>query len=59
MAAIVALFSGNDIAYLLIGGNWNSWYAPYGLASLSALLAIALFGFWRSLGGRQLLGTPP
>ena len=36
--------------------DWNTWYAPAGLASLLLLIGIAVFAFWRSLGGRDLLG---
>jgi hypothetical protein len=60
---LVALFSMiffvNSCGTAMVGADWTTWYAPYGLASLALLLAVALFAFWRSLGSRELLGTVP
>ena len=53
MACIFFIDGSNMIT---LGTNWRTWYAPYGLASFTLLLGIALFAFWRSLGGRELLG---
>jgi predicted Ser/Thr protein kinase len=41
---------------IILGADWTTWYAPYGLATIALLLGIALFAFWRSLGTRELLG---
>jgi hypothetical protein len=58
---LVALFSMiffvNSCGTAMVGADWTTWYAPYGLASLALLLAVALFAFWRSLGSRELLGA--
>ena len=56
VATIVAVFfvdSGNAI---LLGWDWNTWYAPYGIATLLLLIVIAVWAFWRSLGERELIG---
>ncbi|HXB67196.1 MAG TPA: serine/threonine-protein kinase [Candidatus Acidoferrales bacterium] len=53
MASIFFINSCNNIT---VGGNWRTWYAPYGIATLGLLLGIAVFAFWRSLGERELLG---
>jgi serine/threonine-protein kinase len=53
MAAVVFINGSNAI---LLGGNWQAWYVPYGLASLLLLLAIALASFWQALGPGGLLG---
>jgi len=55
VAAIAALYFNNAALSILLDPNWNAWYAPYGLATLTLLLAIVLFAFWRSLGGRRIL----
>jgi serine/threonine-protein kinase len=55
VATISALFfaeSGNSV---MLGVDWNTWYAPAGLASLLLLVGIAVFAFRRSLGTRDLL----
>jgi serine/threonine-protein kinase len=41
---------------ITLGGDWKTWYAPAGLATLTMLLGIAIFAFWRSLGRRELFG---
>jgi hypothetical protein len=41
---------------LLGSRDWNTWYAPGGIASLTMLIAIAVWAFGRSLGSRELLG---
>ena len=53
--ATVFFISGfNDIT---LGTDWTTWYAPFGLATVFLLLGLAVFGFWRSLGTRNLLGN--
>jgi serine/threonine-protein kinase len=56
LATIAAVFFGDAGNSILLGGDWNTWYAPYGIASLLLLIAIAVWAFWRSLGGRELIG---
>jgi hypothetical protein len=56
VAAFAALFFVNSCGKIIVGSDWTTWYAPYGLASLALMLGIALFAFWRSLGSRELLG---
>ena len=58
LAAIAAVFFSNDVSFVVKGLHWNAWYAPYGLASAALMIGIALFAFWRSLGGRELLPAP-
>jgi serine/threonine-protein kinase len=53
MAAVVFINGSNSI---LLGGDWQAWYVPYGLASLLFLVGIALFGFWQALGPAGLFG---
>ena len=56
VAFFAAIFFLNSGGQIIVGADWTTWYAPYGLATLALLLGIALFAFWRSLGSRELLG---
>ena len=56
IATISLVFVINSIDAIWLGLDWTAWYAPYGIATLALLLGIAGFAFWRSLGGRDLLG---
>jgi predicted Ser/Thr protein kinase len=55
VATISTLFFADSGNTVILGTDWNTWYAPYGIASLSLLIGIAVWAFWRSLGGRDLL----
>jgi hypothetical protein len=44
------------LIWITLGGDWKTWYAPAGLATVTMLPGIALFGFSRSLGTRELIG---
>jgi hypothetical protein len=57
VATIALIFFVNSFSGLWLGSDWTTWYAPTGVATLALLLGIALFAFWRSLGGRELLGS--
>ena len=56
VATMASVFFINSCNNITLGANWRTWYAPYGIATLFLLLGIAVFAFWRSLGGRELLG---
>jgi serine/threonine-protein kinase len=56
VATMASVFFINSCNNITLGANWRTWYAPYGIATLALLLGIAVFAFWRSLGGRELLG---
>ena len=56
VAALAAIFYLNSCSKIIVGSDWTTWYAPYGLATMALLLGIALFAFWRSLGPRELFG---
>jgi serine/threonine-protein kinase len=56
IAAIVTIFFVNSFNNIPLGADWKTWYTPYGLATFLMLLGIACFAFWRSLGGRELIG---
>ncbi len=42
---------------MALGTDWNGWYVPASMATLLLLLGISVFAFWRSLGGRDLIGA--
>jgi predicted Ser/Thr protein kinase len=56
---LVALVSGLFVFDLLgsapLTGNFDAWYAAYGLAAVAIIAALAVFGFKVSLAGRPLL----
>jgi serine/threonine-protein kinase len=56
VATIATVFFGDAGNSILLGGDWNTWYAPYGIASLLLLIGIAVWAFYLSLGGRELIG---
>ena len=55
VATIATLFFADSGNGVILGMNWNNWYAPAGLASLLLLVGIAVYAFRLSLGGRDLL----
>jgi len=55
VAIVSTVFFIRSCDALLLGSDWKAWYAPSGIATLSLMLAIALFAFRRSLGSRELL----
>jgi len=50
------IFFLNSLGNMELGVDWQTWYAPAGLASAGVLLALAMFAFWCSLGSRSLVG---
>jgi serine/threonine-protein kinase len=56
VALFAAIFFVNSCGKIIVGSDWTTWYAPYGLATLALLVGIALFAFRQSLGSRELLG---
>ena len=57
VATIALIFYVNSFNGLWLGTDWTTWYTPTGVATLTLMLGIAVFAFWRSLGGRELLGS--
>ncbi|HTX36373.1 MAG TPA: serine/threonine-protein kinase [Bryobacteraceae bacterium] len=55
LATILAVFYVGSIGGIALGRDWTAWYVPASLATLMLLIGIAVFAFWRSLGGRDLI----
>jgi len=55
VTTIAALYFVDSISGIALGKDWGTWYAPASLATLLLLIGIAVFAFWRSLGGRDLI----
>ncbi len=55
VATIVAVFYVDSIPSMALSTDWSTWYTPASLATLLLLVGIAVFAFWRSLGGRELI----
>jgi serine/threonine-protein kinase len=56
VATIAAVFFIDSYQYMTVGTAYVNWITPAGLATLTLLLGIAAFAFWRSLGSRELIG---
>jgi serine/threonine-protein kinase len=59
VASITTVFIVNSFNSITLGASLKTWYTPAGLASLCLVLGIAVYAFWRSLGGRELIGDNP
>jgi predicted Ser/Thr protein kinase len=55
VALFAEIFFVNSCGKIIVGADWTTWYAPYGLATLALLVGIAVFAFRQSLGSRVLL----
>ena len=55
VATIAAVFFINALNTMALGTDLNAWYIPSSIATFLLLLGIAVFAFWRSLGGRALM----
>jgi serine/threonine-protein kinase len=56
VACITTVFVVNTFNTITLGASLKTWYTPPGLASFCLVLGIAIYAFWRSLGGRELIG---
>jgi len=59
VASITTVFFVNGFNNVCLGMSFKTWYTPGSLATLVLLLGIALYAFYRSLGGRELIGDNP
>ncbi|HUB83954.1 MAG TPA: serine/threonine-protein kinase [Bryobacteraceae bacterium] len=55
VATIAAIFFVSGFNAMALGTDWSAWYIPPSVATLLFLVGIAVFAFWRSLGGRSLI----
>jgi hypothetical protein len=55
VATISAIFFINACNTMVLGSDWSAWYIPASIATFLLLAGIAIFAFWRSLGGRDLI----
>ena len=58
IAIIAAMFFFNCSNSLVLGLDWNVWYAPTAFATFFLILSISVLAFWRSLGARNLIEFP-
>ena len=59
VATITTVFFANGFGNLCLGTSLKTWFTPSALASFLLLLGIATYAFYRSLGGRELIGDNP
>jgi serine/threonine-protein kinase len=55
VATIAGVFFIDGLNAMALGTDWSAWYMPASIATFLLLVGIALFAFWRSLGGRALI----
>jgi serine/threonine-protein kinase len=53
---LAAVFYINSYQYMTIGSLRAGWMTGSGIATLSLLIGLAVFAFWRSMGARELIG---
>jgi hypothetical protein len=53
LSVIIAVFVAQMGGRIMI--DFDTWFAPYGMAELAILLALAAYGFWVSLAGQPIL----
>ena len=58
IAIIAAMFFFNCSNAVVLGLDWNVWYAPTAFATFFLILSISILAFWRSLGGQNLIEFP-
>jgi len=56
VATIAAVFFINSYQYIVLGTERIGWPTPSAVATLTLLIGLAIFAFWRSLGARDLIG---
>jgi hypothetical protein len=54
ISTAVAIFFINTPDRINLGPGLSGWYTPYGLATITLLIAITVYAFWRSIGERTL-----
>lgn len=54
VATTVAVVFVNSINKVNLGPGLNTWYTPYGLATLAVIISVVLYGFWRSVGNLEM-----
>ena len=55
VATMAAIFYVNALNTMALATDWSAWYMPSSIATFLFLMGIAIFAFWRSLGGRALI----
>jgi hypothetical protein len=57
LGLVVANYTFFILSFQTLTWDFSRWYAPYSIMTLLAVLAIALYGFFFSLGSRRLFGV--
>jgi hypothetical protein len=53
VSTISAVFFINGVNHICLGSDWKAWWAPSGFATISLLISLACYAFWRSLGKQE------
>jgi hypothetical protein len=54
LGLVVAMFVEYAIRFQSLTWDLSRWYAPFSVITLLVVLAIALYGFYTSVGGRRI-----
>jgi hypothetical protein len=54
LAAMISFVFADLLLHLPLSLNLSAWYAPWSLAVLAIPLALAIYGFYTSLGGNAI-----
>ena len=57
LAATPFMFAGTIIEMTPMTLDTSAWYSPYGFLALAIFVAMVLYAFHTSLGGRPVFGT--
>jgi len=58
LAGVVAMSVRHFLGVALMTAHLGAWYANQAIAGIIATLALALWGFYASLGGQSVFGDP-
>ena len=59
LTTVVAVFVANCLLRHSFSSDLTLWFMPYSIATLLMVAALAIFGFWRSLGDQYLVAEAP
>ena len=59
LTTIMAVAAANALGRMANVTDLTAWFMPYTVATLLMLAGLAIYGFWRSLGGQNLVGEDP
>jgi len=59
VSAAILLLTINTLSGASLSADFNTWYAPGGIATAVLIGGLAVFGFWRSMGNQEFAPLVP